>query len=841
MNIQVLDNDDVSLGLMTSRLYPKPKLGFQGLTTTLVVKATYQLVSDGKAIKWPEGPNPCAGDLPNPSAEGAGLGYSTDFVPYKRVADFTAIGTAYPPQDTSESFPVIMRVGSKQKELKVFGPWKWIPLASGGEMPGPSGPLIPVPITYANAWGGGEYPLNPLGCGREGEKTPLLELPEAYISSRNYMGGPAVFAPMPSDSPYRKSKAGTYDKVWLEERWPWLPADFDDTFYNAAHPSQWMDGYLKGDEELVLENMHQSVPIYRSCLPGERVRCFVKRIIDWNPEMKKGEGKRECLEVPMNLDTLWVDMDQGKMVLVWRGNISCRSIKRKDLSNLLVVKESLDDPMHPFDYYVKNPAEKSSKNDSKKPDYFATMKADHEENMAMTAKIWDENMTKNLKEIEQVATELPAIGAILKSKYQQVISTSGNPFSSSINRLNKPPISYPYAAYHNEMEKISSYLATESERFIKSQNNTAEQKELFLKKIQEAEKALKKHQAHNDETKKWVSELQEEIEKIFPARKKIGDFQSKAAGPESSETTPDPNRFKEMGAVDADLTGADFSMMDLSGVDFSGALLNEASFQGATLRRCNFSGALMREADLTGADLESATLEGVDLSSCKVQGAIWKGARLNRANFSGLDLQGSIFSEASGKKTNFSGANLAGANFSKAIYKLAMFVEATMTKANFTQASLKECSFLGAVAPGVKMNGADLTKFAGGFGADFSHGSFQEVSAVGSSWGDSVLYGADFHLADLRGAMFSDAKLQEAHFDRCDLRETCFDDAVLKAACLTNANMMFAIFNRADLTGARLDGSNLHGASLNEATLLKSTWENALVSKTRLDPAANEA
>ena len=840
MNIAIQKEDSLTLGLITSRLFRKPLLNFRGLTTSILIKATYQLVPNGKPIPWPEGPDPISGDEPNPSGEGTGLGYSTDFVPYKRVADFTAIGTAYPPQDASESFPVIMRVGSKQKELKVFGPWKWIPLASGGEMPGPSGPLIPVPINYANAWGGPDYPLNPLGCGREGEKTNLLELPDAYISSRNFTGGPAVFAPMPSDSPYRKSKQGTYDKDWLKERWPWLPADFDDTFYNAAHPSQWMEGYLTGDEELLFENIHPRIPVYRSCLPGERVRCFVKRIVDWNPEMKKEDGEKEFFEVTMNLDTLWANMDEEKLVLIWRGCLPCRSMKRKDLTDLLVVKEALGAPDQPASHYLSMLAKKSFSREEQKPDPIKSAMASHQRTMESAANAWDQNAAENLKGIEQIAAESPEVGTVLKAKYQDVLSKNGNPFRS-MAPSKVSLMEYPHDTYKEGIERLANELKTKKEKLLNDPTVSTSEKKIFMDKIEGSQDALQKQRDHNDETSKWVSELQAEVEKIFPPRKKIGNFQPEGSSADAAEKTPDLKLLREKGAAGADLKGIDFSMLDLSGVDFSGALLNEASFRGAKLKGADFTAAMMHATDLTGADLESATLDGVDLCSCKVQGAIWRGARLNGTNCSGLDLQGSDFSESSGEKTDFGGANLTGATFSKAIYKLALFVKATMTRADFTQASLQECSCLGAVAPGVRMKGTDLTKFAGGFGADFSHGSFQEVSAVGSSWGDSVLHGADFHLADLRGAMFSDAKLQEAHFDRCDLREACFDDAVLKAACLTNANMMFAIFNRADLTGARLDGSNLHGASLNEATLLKSTWENALVSKTRLDLAAYEA
>ena len=68
-----------------------------------------------------------------------------------------------------------------------------------------------------------------------------------------------------------------------------------------------VEGYLEGGEEIALDNLHPRHDTFRARLPGLKLRCF----------LKQEAGSAE--EVPMNLDTLWLDADSDTLVLVWRG------------------------------------------------------------------------------------------------------------------------------------------------------------------------------------------------------------------------------------------------------------------------------------------------------------------------------------------------------------------------------------------------------------------------------------------------------------------------------------------------------------------------------------------
>ena len=451
MKILTVSEEHLATGWVTGRYSPKILPSISGLTAAFFVKAFYQIKPGEKPTpreKIP--PGALSGDLPIKEDPALGLGYASDFVPFKPVADFSAVGTAYPPKRADAHFPVRMRVGERVKELKVFGPWNWESAGMGmTEKPGPSAKPIPVPITYANAWGGHDYELNPLGCGRDGEKTHLLELPDAYITDRNFMSGPAVLAPMPPDSPFRKSKMGTYDEAWVKNGWPWLPADFDYSFYNAAPPDQWMEGYLRGDEEVTFENMHPTVPVYNTQLPGIRVRCFVSRITNWKPDLIPEEAVTSFEEVSMDLDTLWVDMDEEKMILVWRGRTPIRSFKRKDLENVLIVTESLEEGNKGLNHYqdlyreelAKRPAPFSTRTPLD-PEGFAAkhgipsadsirekVNAELKESFTEASKEWDEGMELVEQKLAMMEKIAPERAAKARDEIAKATAT-GNPFAN---------------------------------------------------------------------------------------------------------------------------------------------------------------------------------------------------------------------------------------------------------------------------------------------------------------------------------------------------------------------------------------------------------------------------
>src|SRR5262249_26782145 len=153
---------------------------------------------------------------------------------------------------------------------------------------------------------------------------PNVEHIEQLLRSTRERPPPAGFGPLDRRWAERVSKVGTYDAAWRAERWPWFPEDFDWGYFNAAPADQQIAGYLRGDEALVLEGMHADVVRYESRLPGLRPRCFIAK------------GAHSFEELALSLDTLWIDVDAGELVLVWRGVAPVASKGFEEVERLLV-------------------------------------------------------------------------------------------------------------------------------------------------------------------------------------------------------------------------------------------------------------------------------------------------------------------------------------------------------------------------------------------------------------------------------------------------------------------------------------------------------------------------
>ena len=138
----------------------------------------------------------------------------------------------------------------------------------------------------------------------------------------------------------RIRKAGTYDKNWLKHRAPKLPEDFSEAFYNCAPEDQRIQGYLRGDEEVRVQNMHPEHSDFCCRLPGIRVRALLDRNVGLRNQFE---------EITMNLDTLWVDMEALQMVLVWRGRIPAAGLEGQ--GPVLIVEEPLNSTPRPAESY----------------------------------------------------------------------------------------------------------------------------------------------------------------------------------------------------------------------------------------------------------------------------------------------------------------------------------------------------------------------------------------------------------------------------------------------------------------------------------------------------------
>lgn len=803
MHVHNLNPELLTVGWVVGQLADTVQPFIPGLTGSFFVKATYRLQPGGSPIPWPEKPLAAAGDKPVAGDIKNGLAYASDFIPFKPRADFAIVGTAHPPLGYVDTvFTASATVGPLRKEIAVFGPRKWVPqMFSKRAIPGSAGPATAVPLRYTETWGSPDSHLNPIGLGPHAAEVPRLEpAPPDLHRSYRHDPEPVAFGPIPAAWPFRQARVGTYSNQWQANRWPWLPLDFDWSHYNATAPDQWFDGYLRGDESLVLGNVHATCPVYESRLPGVRARLFLEQVTDLKDEAV------EFREVPLDLDTLWVDMDQEQMVLVWRGRAAVLSSKLKDVKHLMLLVEPLDEPPRSLtDFAARLAVEKQPKQAPPPPNG--------------PAQDVDTTFNQTALAINAMAEKLNRIAGQLKDVMSQVDAKV-----AEVTQLASEKVETAAAA-----AKARGVELVEPVRRLDPKGAMA----MAVEKLQHTADRLRAIPGSPPDKVTAIEAVIAELKRL-----KVPEPPPVPQAPARPAVAPpepfDLERARRGDYVNANLQDRDFSGLDLSGLDFTGATFARSTFVGTSLCGTILRGCDLTHATCTKADFTSAVLDDADFAAATFAGARFRGASIAATKLAGLDLGGADFAATVGTRPDFTGANLVDASFVEANLPRAVFTKAKVERAVFSQSSLPSAVFETVQAAKANFTDANLTNFRAAGKADFSGATFDRASATGSVWRKGRFDRASFARTTLVRAIFEDASLRGVIFDRCDLMKATFEDADLHGAVLTNANLLRVNFAGATLTGAQLDGSNLYEAAFRDTDLDGATWRNANVKKSRL-------
>lgn len=302
-------------------------MGRDGRESLVVVaKGTFNLPLDGRALTLADSQQPLlmADTFLGEPGLSAPL-QEMDFAPVKPFCDVLVCGKAYAPGGRPVTqLTAGIRVGRVSKAFSVLGPRHW-QLGLLGISPGSPQPFTEQSISYAQAYGGSHpmvnapemrdgYQDNPSGCGWYPRG-----LDNAYIVGRpmpnteevgkpidNPCGDfrPMALGPIARSWPQRARFAGTYDDAWKADCFPFLPADFDTRYFQAAPEDQQID-YLRGGEDVRLLNLtaqeHAGFRIPEMEVP---VTFFLKK------------GGHETVSAV--IDTLLIDTDARQVQLTWR-------------------------------------------------------------------------------------------------------------------------------------------------------------------------------------------------------------------------------------------------------------------------------------------------------------------------------------------------------------------------------------------------------------------------------------------------------------------------------------------------------------------------------------------
>ncbi len=250
------------------------------------------------------------------------LKYASELHLSKPTTDVALVGSARAPGGRPVAeLDVALRVGPVQKEIRVVGDRTWTGSLFGSSTtaaePFETMPLVwerafgGVHLTDAEAGTGTEVPENPVGRGFRGKRRRGALKGEAAPNLLDPKDPklPACFGFVAAGWEPRRSHAGTYDAAWQKSRAPYLPADFDARFFNAASPDLVCPEPLRGGEPVSLTNLS----------PHGEIRFRLPTVVlDVSVSVS---GRAETLEP--RLETVLLEPDDERMSLVWRSALAC--------------------------------------------------------------------------------------------------------------------------------------------------------------------------------------------------------------------------------------------------------------------------------------------------------------------------------------------------------------------------------------------------------------------------------------------------------------------------------------------------------------------------------------
>ncbi len=590
---------------------------------------------------------------------------------------------------------------------------------------------------------------------------------------------PFAFAPIAPEAPARQKMLGTYDERWLAQRWPWFPEDFDPRYFSAAPPAMQVEGYLRGDEKLVLQRLLAGQPRFVTHLPGLRPRCF----------RTNRDGR--SAEIAMRLDTMWIDATAQQASLLWRGITDVASEDAEDVKELYLAAEHLVDP----------PGSEA-----------------HHDQQRQLARLRRERAPQPRRE--------PA-----------------PPRASSRARANDntPPVEDDREALA-ELSKLLKDVRLPPEVLAAVTSATSLKGAMdSLQRLVDidpvrARAILEDAMGKSREVLAEAGVDQETLDMM-----EVDPFQDEE--PAADGTAPAPvwtrERVQAAAAAGESMEGVDLRNRDLSDLELSGAKLRRALLQGTRFQRTNLSHADLTEAvlaraDLTDARLGLATLEGADLTAATAEGVDLVRAKLGRAVLDQAVLRQARLDEAEAGQASFRHADLSAATLTKAKLGEAVLTGAVLDRVDATGASLASATLEAARGERVCLAEADLTEVRAGREVVLPGADLRSARGDRSIWMGADLQGAtlsrgSFVRADLSRTNLSRAKVDGANCENADLTKSD-----VSGADLQRSNFAGACLDSANLEGADARRANLYEAELWRARTAGLALEGAHVAMTKL-------
>lgn len=294
----------------------------------LVVKATYRLPLPGQTPELAEQQVPIIyGDTATGEPGLSAPVYECDLSLAKPMVDVLLLGSAHPLQGKPERKVLVgLSVGDWKKAFVVTGRRHWTTHLLSLGLTEPE-PFIQQAISYDLAFGGTVphknpdkdptvFDANPIGRGfdpqarwADGTPAPQTEELKRPISHTRGDYVPMSFGPVGRHWQPRASFAGTYDERWKREEFPFLPADFDARYFQAAPADQQLP-HLSGGEPVRLMHLTPAALTPTGLLDFALPDLTLPVVL---------RGKRSGTEeVKARVDTLLFEPDSQRFCVTWR-------------------------------------------------------------------------------------------------------------------------------------------------------------------------------------------------------------------------------------------------------------------------------------------------------------------------------------------------------------------------------------------------------------------------------------------------------------------------------------------------------------------------------------------
>jgi len=786
----------------------------------------------------------------------------------KSRGEFLVAGKAFSAngQPTS-AVPVKVRVGTTEKQLAVIGDRVW-----KNEVQTSPKPFTEMRIGWAEAFGGEGFLENPVGKGYlkgKPEKDKLIELPNVeypnkLIRKLSDTPKPAGLMPLDISWSFRQKKSGTYDDKWLKELFPGTPKDIDWTIFNVAPEDQWLkEGFFRGDETFLLENMHPTRNKIEGRLPGAAIRCYVNQ--------REGQSLT-FREVGMKIDTVWLFPEQERGIVIYRGVVKVADDEATDVEHLLL---GCEDPLKPKseahyrEVFTKRTdktreAFEYLKDSDLMPDWPPEPVVDHPDEMAAVhgrGLLRTNLKKKQLRDIIAARAEIASHGLdpdehgpklpgedlsippidqmpeFLEkiqndAKEQKRIAEEQHAKTIETNRKLFEQNGLDYTVIEKEQTEAvrgpPSFKAQDKIDFLLALQQQGKEAGVSLPDVDsmladpkftgmllEGELAVRQSYRQNAHLQEPVDQKSEEQSEGL--KRWITEVYAR-----TSRSLPN-----------IDLTGAILRGVVLPGIDLHDSLMERVDLSGASLAGADLRNVVLAHGKLVGADLKGANLTGANLGKCDLRNCDFRGANLSNSILVNADLTGANLSEcilteadlqdsiltgavlnkADAKKLTFVKVDLSGMTIAGADLTEVNFIECVLDNTDFSHSILLEAAFI-TCRGRLKCGNAKMDNVRFVLGTDFSGSDFRGASMLGSGMRDTVLNECDFGGAKLTGSDLTGCKLRKAKFVLANLKETIMIRTDVSEADFTRANLQAALLTRATIEGAQFLEANLFLADM---------------------------